>query len=86
MSVLPLPPIHKGKKFVVLSDWVSFVCLLVHQADVQDGTITDKDSNDYMTDNIGQQLLRPMTDFADADGQVWDTRLGKLMSSRKGKS
>jgi hypothetical protein len=24
MSVLPLPPIHKGKKFVVLSDWVSF--------------------------------------------------------------
>jgi 2-hydroxy-3-keto-5-methylthiopentenyl-1-phosphate phosphatase len=53
MSVLPLPPIHKGKKFVVLSDWVSFVGRLIEQADAQDGTITDKDSNDYMTDNIG---------------------------------
>ena len=27
MSVLPLPPIHKGKKFVVLSDWVSLTSL-----------------------------------------------------------
>lgn len=53
MSVLPLPPIHKGKKFVVLSDWVSFSIRLSEQADAQDGTITDKDSNDYMTDNIG---------------------------------
>ncbi|KAI0659964.1 HAD-like domain-containing protein [Cubamyces menziesii] len=38
-STLPYPPIHKDKKFVVLSDW--------------DGTITSRDSNDYMTDNLG---------------------------------
>ncbi|PPQ75044.1 hypothetical protein CVT26_012068 [Gymnopilus dilepis] len=38
-STLPYPPIHEGKKFVVLSDW--------------DGTITTHDSNDYMTDNYG---------------------------------
>ncbi|KAH7904843.1 HAD-like domain-containing protein [Hygrophoropsis aurantiaca] len=38
-STLPYPPLHVGKKFVVLSDW--------------DGTITDFDSNDYLTDNIG---------------------------------
>ncbi|KDQ52166.1 hypothetical protein JAAARDRAFT_163079 [Jaapia argillacea MUCL 33604] len=38
-STLPYPPIHKDKKFVVLSDW--------------DGTITTQDSNDYMTDNYG---------------------------------
>jgi len=38
-STLPYPPIHKDKKFVVLSDW--------------DGTITTFDSNDYMTDNLG---------------------------------
>ncbi|KAF4618712.1 hypothetical protein D9613_009873 [Agrocybe pediades] len=38
-STLPYPPIHKDKKFVVLSDW--------------DGTITTYDSNDYMTDNLG---------------------------------
>jgi len=38
-STLPYPPIHKDKKFVVLTDW--------------DGTITNCDSNDYMTDNIG---------------------------------
>ncbi|KAH9887943.1 HAD-like domain-containing protein [Cubamyces lactineus] len=38
-STLPYPPIHKDKKFVVLSDW--------------DGTITNRDSNDYMTDNLG---------------------------------
>jgi hypothetical protein len=31
-STLPYPPIHKDKKFVVLSDW--------------DGTITTYDSND----------------------------------------
>ncbi|KAI0367417.1 hypothetical protein BV20DRAFT_1045630 [Pilatotrama ljubarskyi] len=31
-STLPYPPIHKDKKFVVLSDW--------------DGTITNRDSND----------------------------------------
>ncbi|KAF8878470.1 HAD-like domain-containing protein [Gymnopilus junonius] len=38
-STLPYPPIHKDKKFVVLSDW--------------DGTITTHDSNDYLTDNYG---------------------------------
>ncbi|TFK38257.1 HAD-like domain-containing protein [Crucibulum laeve] len=38
-STLLYPPIHKDKKFVVLSDW--------------DGTITTYDSNDYMTDNYG---------------------------------
>jgi len=38
-STLPYPPIHKDKKFIVLSDW--------------DGTITTFDSNDYMTDNLG---------------------------------
>ncbi|KZP26899.1 hypothetical protein FIBSPDRAFT_781300 [Athelia psychrophila] len=38
-SALPYPPIHKGKKFVALSDW--------------DGTITQLDSNDYLTDNLG---------------------------------
>ncbi|KAH7929954.1 hypothetical protein BV22DRAFT_1109561 [Leucogyrophana mollusca] len=38
-STLPYPPLHLGKKFVVLSDW--------------DGTITNLDSNDYLTDNIG---------------------------------
>ncbi|KAH9848787.1 HAD-like domain-containing protein [Lenzites betulinus] len=38
-STLPYPPIHKDKKFVVLSDW--------------DGTITTRDSNDYLTDNLG---------------------------------
>ncbi|KAH9946893.1 HAD-like domain-containing protein [Amylocystis lapponica] len=39
VSTLPYPPIHRDKKFVVLSDW--------------DGTITTRDSNDYMTDNLG---------------------------------
>ncbi|KAG5715187.1 hypothetical protein E4T56_gene3063 [Termitomyces sp. T112] len=38
-STLPYPPIHKDKKFIVLSDW--------------DGTITTRDSNDYMTDHLG---------------------------------
>ncbi|KIM59781.1 hypothetical protein SCLCIDRAFT_1217392 [Scleroderma citrinum Foug A] len=38
-SALPYPPIHKDKKFVVLSDW--------------DGTITTYDSNDYLTDFYG---------------------------------
>ncbi|KZT04529.1 uncharacterized protein LAESUDRAFT_737939 [Laetiporus sulphureus 93-53] len=38
-STLPYPPIHTDKKFVVLSDW--------------DGTITTRDSNDYMTDELG---------------------------------
>ncbi|EPT02183.1 hypothetical protein FOMPIDRAFT_1022985 [Fomitopsis schrenkii] len=38
-SALPYPPLHKDKKFVVLSDW--------------DGTITTRDSNDYMTDELG---------------------------------
>ncbi|KAL1948672.1 hypothetical protein VTO73DRAFT_10478 [Trametes versicolor] len=38
-STLPYPPIHKDKKFVVLSDW--------------DGTITNRDSNDYLTDHLG---------------------------------
>ncbi|CED85183.1 -diketo-5-methylthio-1-phosphopentane phosphatase [Phaffia rhodozyma] len=39
MSVLPLPPLHTDAPFVVLSDW--------------DGTITNTDSNDYLTDNLG---------------------------------
>ncbi|EPQ50908.1 hypothetical protein GLOTRDRAFT_118248 [Gloeophyllum trabeum ATCC 11539] len=38
-STLPYPPLHKDKNFVVLSDW--------------DGTITNYDSNDYLTDNLG---------------------------------
>ncbi|KAI6097230.1 HAD-like domain-containing protein [Pisolithus sp. B1] len=38
-STLPYPPVHSDKQFVVLSDW--------------DGTITNYDSNDYMTDNLG---------------------------------
>jgi len=38
-STLPYPPIHTDKKFVVLTDW--------------DGTITNCDSNDFLTDNIG---------------------------------
>ncbi|KIY53260.1 hypothetical protein FISHEDRAFT_33720 [Fistulina hepatica ATCC 64428] len=38
-STLPYPLLHTDKKFVVLSDW--------------DGTITTRDSNDYMTDNLG---------------------------------
>ncbi|KAI9511028.1 HAD-like domain-containing protein [Russula earlei] len=38
-STLPYPPVHRDKKFVVLSDW--------------DGTITTYDSNDYMTDFLG---------------------------------
>ncbi|KAJ7254809.1 HAD-like domain-containing protein [Mycena rebaudengoi] len=38
-STLPYPPVHKDKKFVVLSDW--------------DGTITTQDSNDFMIDTLG---------------------------------
>ncbi|KAF8632335.1 hypothetical protein AX15_001923 [Amanita polypyramis BW_CC] len=38
-STLPYPPVHTDKRFVVLSDW--------------DGTITNYDSNDYMTDHLG---------------------------------
>nr|ODN86156.1 hypothetical protein L203_04274 [Cryptococcus depauperatus CBS 7841] len=38
-SVLPYPPLKKDANFVVLSDW--------------DGTITDKDSNDWLTDHLG---------------------------------
>ncbi|KAI0338033.1 hypothetical protein BDW22DRAFT_1363392 [Trametopsis cervina] len=38
-STMPYPPLHTDKKFVVLSDW--------------DGTITNRDSNDYMTDHLG---------------------------------
>ncbi|KAL7422368.1 hypothetical protein Q5752_003014 [Cryptotrichosporon argae] len=38
-SVLPYPPLHEEAKFVVLSDW--------------DGTISDRDSNDFLIDNIG---------------------------------
>ncbi|KAG8905022.1 hypothetical protein FRB99_000813 [Tulasnella sp. 403] len=38
-STLPYPPIHDKSPFVVLSDW--------------DGTITNLDSNDYLTDNLG---------------------------------
>lgn len=38
-STLPYPPLYKDAPFVVLSDW--------------DGTITNFDSNDYLTDNLG---------------------------------
>jgi len=38
-STLPYPPIYKDAPVVILSDW--------------DGTITNRDSNDYMTDNLG---------------------------------
>ncbi|TFY74016.1 hypothetical protein EWM64_g9996 [Hericium alpestre] len=41
-STLPYPPIHADKQFVVLSDW--------------DGTITTRDSNDYLTDNLGMGI------------------------------
>ncbi|ORX38337.1 HAD-like domain-containing protein [Kockovaella imperatae] len=39
MSPFEYPPLKTGAKVVVLSDW--------------DGTITDRDSNDYLTDNLG---------------------------------
>ncbi|RSH81630.1 uncharacterized protein EHS24_007808 [Apiotrichum porosum] len=39
MSGLPQPELHKDAKYVFLSDW--------------DGTITDKDSNDFLTDTYG---------------------------------
>ncbi|CUA77584.1 putative phosphatase YNL010W [Saccharomyces cerevisiae S288c] [Rhizoctonia solani] len=39
MSALAYPPLHKDAKFVVFSDW--------------DATITNFDSNDYLTDNVG---------------------------------
>jgi hypothetical protein len=50
-STLPYPPIHKDKKFVVLSDWlVSFHVksrLIVTDSGIaRDGTITTYDSND----------------------------------------
>ncbi|WVO14512.1 hypothetical protein L204_102147 [Cryptococcus depauperatus] len=38
-SVLPYPPLKKDANFVVLSDW--------------DGTITNQDSNDWLTDHLG---------------------------------
>ncbi|KAF9517666.1 hypothetical protein BS47DRAFT_1371295 [Hydnum rufescens UP504] len=38
-STLPYPSLYKDAQFVVLSDW--------------DGTITNFDSNDYLTDNLG---------------------------------
>ncbi|KAF8342907.1 HAD-like domain-containing protein [Cantharellus anzutake] len=45
-STLPYPPIYKDAPVVVLSDW--------------DGTITNRDSNDYLTDNhgFGEKLRR----------------------------
>jgi len=47
-STLPYPPLYKDAQFVVLSDW--------------DGTITNFDSNDYLTDNLGfgQQKRRDL--------------------------
>ncbi|KAJ7599585.1 HAD-like domain-containing protein [Mycena floridula] len=49
-STLPYPAVHKDKKFVVLSDW--------------DGTITTRDSNDYLTDNLGYgKALRRQGNF-----------------------
>ncbi|KAI0781926.1 HAD-like domain-containing protein [Abortiporus biennis] len=38
-STLPYPPVHRDKKFIALSDW--------------DGTITNRDTNDFLTDNLG---------------------------------
>ncbi|KZT36146.1 hypothetical protein SISSUDRAFT_1050258 [Sistotremastrum suecicum HHB10207 ss-3] len=38
-STLPYPPLHLNKKFIALSDW--------------DGTITNRDTNDYLTDTLG---------------------------------
>jgi len=47
-STLPYPSLYKDAQFVVLSDW--------------DGTITNFDSNDYLTDNLGfgQQKRRDL--------------------------
>jgi len=68
-STLPYPPIHTDKKFVVLTDW--------------DGTITNYDSNDYMTDNIGYgyekrragnlRVLRGEQTFRDAFREMLDS-------------
>jgi len=69
LSTLPYPPIHKDKKFVVLSDW--------------DGTITNFDSNDYMTDNLGygkdkrregnMEILSGRVTFRDAFKEMLDS-------------
>ncbi|GFZ50818.1 Pdp3-interacting factor 1 [Saitozyma sp. JCM 24511] len=58
MSVLPYPPLVEDAKFVVLSDW--------------DGTITDKDSNDYMTDNLGMVLEGSIT-YRDSFASMLDS-------------
>ncbi|KAJ7860013.1 hypothetical protein B0H13DRAFT_1901185 [Mycena leptocephala] len=43
-STLPYPPVYKDKRFVVLSDYLG---------SLSEGTITTRDSNDFMTDNLG---------------------------------
>ncbi|KAF5378868.1 hypothetical protein D9615_006925 [Tricholomella constricta] len=68
-STLPYPSIHKDKKFVVLSDW--------------DGTITTRDSNDYLTDNLGYgkdkrregnlEILAGRATFRDAFGEMLES-------------
>ncbi|CAL1698945.1 unnamed protein product [Somion occarium] len=68
-STLPYPPLHQDKKFVVLSDW--------------DGTITNRDSNDYMTDHLGYgqekrrqgnlEILSGRVTFRDAFKEMLDS-------------
>lgn len=50
-STLPYPPVHKDKKFVVLSDWCVYSeyrghFLVIDRFFTRDGTITTRDSND----------------------------------------
>ncbi|KAJ3544665.1 hypothetical protein NMY22_g2699 [Coprinellus aureogranulatus] len=61
-STLPYPPIHRDKRFVVLSDWyvVDLRFKTLHltpnpplPVHSRDGTITTFDSNDTLTDNLG---------------------------------
>jgi hypothetical protein len=59
MPVLPYPKLHDQAPFVVLSDWVNILTFKIgrhpatDQLTRQDGTITTKDSNDFLTDNLG---------------------------------
>ncbi|THH30305.1 hypothetical protein EUX98_g3888 [Antrodiella citrinella] len=50
-STLPYPPIHLDKKFVALSDW--------------DGTITNRDSNDYKRRAGNLEILSGTATFRD---------------------
>ncbi|KAF8609158.1 hypothetical protein BDV93DRAFT_484514 [Ceratobasidium sp. AG-I] len=68
-STLSYPPLHRDAKFVILSDW--------------DGTITNVDSNDYVTDNYGfgfqkrralnKEALAGNTTFRDAFREMLDS-------------